>query len=49
MLKIYWDEQIPQELESRWIMWKNEMMKISYICLDRCYGFENNVDVRVEI
>ena len=27
-LKISWDEQIPEELESRWILWKNEMISI---------------------
>ena len=27
-LKISWDEQIPKELESRWILWKNDMINI---------------------
>ena len=33
-LKISWDEQIPKELESRWILWKNEMINISHVSLD---------------
>ena len=48
-LKISWGEQIPKELEARWIIWKNDMINISHISLDRRYGFENNVDVRVEL
>ena len=46
-LKISWDEQILKELECRWILWKNEMINISHVNLDRWYGFENNADIRV--
>ena len=48
-LKISWDEEIPKELKARWIIWKNEMINISHVTLDRWYAFENNVDVRVEL
>ena len=48
-LKISSDEQIPKELECRWIFWKNEMINISHVSLDGRYDFENNADIRVEL
>ena len=48
-LKISWDEKILKELESRWILRKNEMINIYHVNLDRWYGFENNADIRVEL
>ena len=47
--KIDWDENIPQNLEQRWELWKQEMNNISTISIPRWFGFDKTNSNTIEL
>ena len=38
--KINWDDELPQDVQSRWVEWKKQSSLLSSISINRYYGFD---------
>ena len=48
--KIDWDDEIPEEAESKWKKWKDNLMSLDGVAVSRCYapqGLENSTSIQI--